>query len=95
MLKLAKQNETIRARCATPGFGYVVLMLRRWGLNSTVFHTETYAEAKAITDVEIKNPDYERGALIIAKTYNHNMMIGGAAPRPFERESDATDDDLS
>lgn len=97
--RLATQNEAIRAKCATPGFGWVVLMLRASGLGSTSYHRDTYAEVKAIADKEVLNKDYVRGALIIQKTYNHEKMLGGrngagSAPsrRDFERAADVDDD---
>lgn len=65
--RAAVRNEAIRKTCATPGFGYLVLMFRRRGLGSTRYDVETYAEAKVIVDREIKNKDYEDGALILKK----------------------------
>ena len=87
--RTAKRNEEVRAKVATNGFGWVVLMLRAFGLGATSYHRDTYAEVKEIADKEIHNKDYVRGALIIQKTYNHEMMLGGNASRVSERDMDA------
>ena len=86
--RTAKRNAEIREKTASNGFGFgwVVLMLRAFGLGSTAYHRDTYAEVKAIADKEIHNKDYVRGALIIKKTYNHEMMLGGNASRVSERD---------
>ena len=89
--RTAKRNEEIREKVAINGFGWVVLMLRAWGLGHTAYHRDTYAEVKAIADAEIHDKSYVRGALIIQKTYNHAMMLSGSSPRDFERAVDFDD----
>lgn len=91
--RTAKRNEEIRGKIATNGFGWVVLMLRASGFGATAYHRDTYAEVKAITDKEIHNKDYVRGALIIQKTYNHEMMLGGGTSRVAEHSVDTAIDD--
>ena len=87
--RTAKRNEEIREKIATNGFGWVVLMLRASGLGATAYHRDTYAEVKAIADTEIHDKSYVRGALIIQKTYNHEMMLGRNASRVSEQDMDA------
>ena len=90
--KAEQRNEQIRERCAVPGFGFLVLMLRAWGYGATPYDAQTYAEAKEIVNREIKNPDYVGGALIIKKLYNPDMMLGSGDPRDRPRRRDRDDD---
>lgn len=91
--RLATRNAQIRDKCATPGFGYVALMLRDFGLGATAYHRDTYAECKAIVDQEIHDKSYTRGAIIIQKSYNYQMMLGGASSRVSEQAVDAAIND--
>ena len=75
------RNDAIRERCRTPGFGFLVLMCRPWGLGCTPYNVETYAEAKEIAERELAAcSDYEC-ALIRQKTYDPKMMITSSGPR--------------
>ena len=93
--RVVARNEEIRTKCATPGFGWVLLMLRDFGRGATSYHRDTYAECKEIADKEIHNKDYTRGTLIIQKTYNYQMMLGGSSAHVSEHVvHEAIDSDL-
>lgn len=75
-----QRNDAIRERCATPGFGFLVLMCRPWGYGCTRYDTDTYAQAKEIAERELAAGGYEC-ALIRQKTYDPKMMIVSSGPQ--------------
>lgn len=80
--RAAARNEVIRRRCATPGFGYVVL-LYKWDGSRHTRHTETYLEAAEVRNEDMASGDYDK-AWIIEKDWNAAMSITDD-PRDHER----------
>ena len=73
-LRTDDKNARIRARCATPGFGYLVLLFRGPGLGCSAFDAATYLLAKEIADRELPQDCY-RSALIVQKAWNPEMTL--------------------
>lgn len=86
-----QRNVVIREKCATPGFGYLVLMCRVWGLGATPYNANTYAEAKVIAERELATGLYE-SALIKQKLYDPRLALAPSGPREGLEQSDPDDD---
>ena len=67
------KNAQIRERCATPGFGYLVVLYAGGGGKHAEDAT-TYAEAAAIRDAAMATGTYDK-AWIFSKVWNADMSI--------------------
>ena len=73
-----EQNRLIAERCATPGFGYLVMLYGEDG-SQHGRDADTYVEAKAIRDAEMKTGHYYK-AWIFPKEWNAGMSITAKTP---------------